>query len=104
DVDVVPRFRVELVEVRTPGRILEGNPVRGDRKRMRSVVRGIRVDVRIVAGWIDRGQRRLPVTGAKTERHGYPDCDHRGDDREPFHASSFMGPHSAFHSYGRTPW
>ena len=62
DVDVVTRLRVELVEVRAAGGVLERHPVGDDRQRVRSVLRRIGVDVRVVGGWVDRCQRCLSVT------------------------------------------
>jgi hypothetical protein len=73
DVDVVARLRVELVEVRPTGRVLERNPVRHDRQRVLRVGCGERVDVGVVTGRIDRGERRFPVAGAEGERNGHRD-------------------------------
>lgn len=63
DVEVVLGVVGERVEVRTARGLLEGNPVRHDRRRVRLVRADERVHVRVVVLGSARDQRGLPVAG-----------------------------------------
>ena len=61
DVDVVRRPRVEAVEVRPAGRILERDPVGDDRQRILRIIGRVRVEVGVVGRRVDRRERRLAM-------------------------------------------
>jgi hypothetical protein len=88
DVDVVPRAVVEPVEVRAAGGILERDPVRDHRQLMffvavrgRIVLDRERVDVGVVRGGIECGERCLAVARANSERDRHCDRRESSDDR-----------------------